>query len=85
MNVGAPAPSDDSAVAGAPAYASTEDAALIALVKGVSDLLWQWEGSDELYGEFAERVVNYVLNGEARRPQIAPRETDPYQKVQSSR
>jgi hypothetical protein len=47
-----------------------------ALIHGVSEMIWQWEGSGELYEEFVERIVNYVLNGGSEYPPIALRESE---------
>lgn len=47
-----------------------------ALIHGVSEMIWQWEDSGELYEEFAERIVNYVLNGGSEYPPIALRELE---------
>lgn len=31
------------------------------VVRAVSYMLWEWEQSDELYCEFAERLIQFVL------------------------
>lgn len=39
----------------------------------VGHMLWEWEGSDELYGDMAVRIVRYVLETSASANIQAPR------------
>ena len=44
-----------------------------ALTAEVSRMLWEWEGSDELASEFADRLVSYILGKTASTNATPPR------------